>query len=105
MTVIEVVDREIPPLACVESGEGRGAARLVGKTGAGRPKQRRRGYRLKVEIVPRDVHVRRLRLAVEVHREPIRREDLAEDERRRERGIGPDPSRVDPEFGERAPDV
>src|SRR5207253_6702830 len=69
------------------------------------PEQRRRRDGGKVDLLARDVHVGRLRLAVEVHREAIRREDLAEDKRRAERRISPDPTRVDAERGERAPDV
>ena len=105
MAVIEVVDRDIAAPARVERRERGGPTGFVRKTGAGRPEQRCRCDRPEVEIVARDVHVGRFRLPIEVHREPVRRKDLAEDERGRKRGVGPDPSRVDPEFGEGAPDV
>ena len=103
--MIEVVDREVAPLTRVERGERGGAAGLIRKARARRPEHRRRCDGGEVELLARDVHVGRLRLAVEVHREAVRGEDLAEDERRRKRGVRPDPSCVDPELRERAPHV
>jgi hypothetical protein len=70
----------------VQGVEGRGPARLLGEAGDGHPEHARAPYGVEVELVRRDLEVRRLGLAVEVEREVVGREDLAERHRRREPG-------------------
>ena len=105
VAVVEVVDCEVAARSRVQRGEGRRAARLVGQARAAGPEDRRRRDRTEVELVARDVHVGRLRLAVEEHREIVRRKDLAEDDRRAQLRVGAHPTGVDAKTRERRPNV
>jgi hypothetical protein len=103
--MVEIMDRDVAPPACVQRGQRGRATRLVGESRAGRPEQRRGGDGLEVEFLAGDVHVGRLRLTVEEEREAIGRVDLAEHERRSKIRIGPHPARIHPESGERFENV
>src|SRR2546425_5282456 len=78
--MVEVVDRHFAPGPGVERGQRGRAARLVREPGPGCPEHRSRRDRGQIDVFGRDVHVRRLRLAVEEDRKTVRRGDLAEDE-------------------------
>ncbi len=83
----------------------RRATGLLGQSGAGHPEDARLGDRVEVQFVGVDLQVRRLGLAVEVQREVVRREDLAEGHRRRVLLDGAHPAVVDVESLERLVDV
>ena len=96
------------PVVQVEDGvaaAGPGAQRrqrglpagLLGQPGDGDPEDLRVADRVEVELVGVDLHVRRARAAVEVQREVVGREDLAERHRRREVRDRGDVAVVDPE--------
>ena len=106
--VVEVVDRDrvlARVVARLERGERGAAARLGRQPGARRPEHARGADRVEVELVGRDRHVRRRRLAVEEQREVVRRVDLAEHDRRAQRRVRPDPAVVDAEAAQRAAHV
>ena len=82
--VIQVQDGDLPSPSRLQRGEGRGTARLGAKTGPGDPEDTRRADGVQVQFLAVDLQVRCFRPAVEVEREVVRREDLAERHRRRE---------------------
>ncbi len=79
--------------------------RLVGEPRAGHPEDPRRAHRVGVEIARRDLHVRRLRVAVEDEARVVRRIELAEDDGGRQVRIGADEARVHAEALDRRADV
>ncbi len=76
------------------------AAWLFGQSGDGRPVQPRRSDCVGVDLARCDLEVRGTRLAVEVQREVIRREDLAEGDRGRVLVVDRDVAVVDAEARE-----
>src|SRR5437867_10914665 len=96
--MVEIVDRDLASPSGIERRDGGAAARLVREAGARRPEDRCVADRAKVKVVSRAGHVRRLRLAVEVERVPVRGEDLVEQERLPQGGVGSDPAPVVPEI-------
>ncbi|RPK64554.1 hypothetical protein EES43_09320 [Streptomyces sp. ADI96-02] len=69
--------------AGAERGQRRGQARFGAQAGARHPEDPRRAHRLQVQVRRPDLQIGRLGLPVEVEREVVRREDLAERDRRR----------------------
>ena len=80
--VVEVEHRDPPAAASLQRRERRRAAGLLREPGPGDPEHARRPDRLEVELFGANLEIRRLRLAVEVQREVVGREDLAERQRR-----------------------
>ena len=98
-------DRRPSPSRASSAASVAAAARLRRQPGARRPEHPRCADRVEVELVDRDRHVRRRRLAVEEQREVVGRVDLAEDDRRAQRRVRADPARIDAEPLERAAHV
>jgi hypothetical protein len=84
-----------------EGGEGRRAARLLAQSGAGHPEDGGGADRVEVQLPGVDLQVGSLGAAVEVQREVVRREDLAERDGSRVRGDRGDPAVVDAELLQR----
>ena len=102
--VVEVDDRVGAAAAQLPGGGVRRAARLGGQAGEGGPEQPALAHGHRGDLLGRHPQVGRLRVAVEVEREVVGREDLAERHRGRQRRVDGDVGRVDPELGERAGD-
>src|SRR6185437_14729846 len=80
--VVQVEDGDVLPGPGLQGGQGGGAARLLGQAGDGDPEDAGLLDGAEVELVFVDLQVRRLGQAVEVQREVVGREDLAEGHRR-----------------------
>ena len=91
--------------ARVEGGQRRRAARLLAESRTGRPEDAGLPHGVEIDLVGDDVQVGGLGLAIEDEREPVRRIQLAEDDRREERGMRAHVAVVDAERGERGVDV
>ena len=92
----------VPPLAGPQRRQRRRAAGLLAEAGAGHPQDPGVADRVEVQLLDRDLQVRRLRLAVEEQREVVGRVDLAERQRRAQRGVDADEAVVDAELAQRA---
>ncbi len=94
----------IPPLARPQRRERRGARRLLREAGDRDPEDLGRADRVEVQLVLVDHEVRGLGEAVEVQREVVRREDLAERDRGGQVRDRRDPAVVDAEAAQRVVD-
>ncbi len=88
-----------------EGGEGGGAAGLLAQPGARHPEDAGRANGVQVQLVRADVQVGGLGEAVEVQREVVGREDLAEGDGGGEAVHGGDPPVVHAEVAQRLVDV
>jgi hypothetical protein len=76
--VVQVQDGDVAPAAGRQGGERGGAARLLGQAGDRHPEHPGVADGVQIQVLGADLQVRRLGQAVEVQREVVRREDLAE---------------------------
>ncbi|GAA2354966.1 hypothetical protein GCM10010376_92240 [Streptomyces violaceusniger] len=74
-----VLHRERGPVC--QGGEGGRAARLLAQAGAGHPEDTGLAHRRQIQLTRMKIQVGRARQPVEVQREVVRREDLAEGDR------------------------
>ena len=99
--VVEVEHRDPVAAARLERGERGAAARLLREPGDGGPEHARGADRVEVELLGTDLEIGRLGLTVEVQREVVGREDLAERDRRGEALDRRDVAVVDAEAAQR----
>ena len=99
-SIVEVEDGVAGTVSELPRIEVRLTTRLLGESGDRGPQHAGSADRGDIQLVRRDVEVRRLRLAVEVQREVVRREDLAECDGRLEGRIDGDGGVIDAEATE-----